>query len=301
MRLKDGVTIRYENNSLLINKGTIEYQIKDPHKFYYNIVMQESYSDIPRDVYDFLYSNGLICKDYDNKQTAPYLERNLYFWEAISDTSNINPVNLQEKISRKTVTIIGCGGIGTVVIDNLQRMGIKKLILIDFDKVEKSNLNRQIIFDETDIGKSKEEVVADKVFKEVQVQYINKKIVCENDLDIKRLQDTDIIVNCADTPKNINHIIGSFCLKNEIPFISGRVGIETGEWGPIYDSQNTYEFLKENHFENKIKGSLAPTNSIVGCFIAYDIILYLTQDVFKYPIYKRKIINFKNLNIEVEE
>ncbi|PTE35756.1 hypothetical protein BUZ00_07180, partial [Staphylococcus gallinarum] len=195
----------------------------------------------------------------------------------------------------------GCGGIGTVVIDNLQRMGVKKLILVDFDKVESSNLNRQVLFDKKDIGENKEKVVASKVFKDVQVQYINKKIVREDDLSVGELRCADIIVNCADTPQNINYIIGSFCFKNQIPFISGSVGIETGEWGPVYDNKNTYKFFEEKDFKHKIRGSLAPTNSIVGCFVAYDIIQYLTSNIFEYPLYKRKIINFKTLDIEVEE
>ena len=51
---------------------------------------------------------------------------------------------IHNRIQNKTILIIGFGGIGTIVVDNLQRMGFKNFILIDYDIVEPSNLNRQM-------------------------------------------------------------------------------------------------------------------------------------------------------------
>ena len=64
-------------------------------------------------------------------------------------------INGQKKIMKSSICIIGCGGLGTTTAQYLAMTGVGKMILIDFDNIELSNLNRQISFLETDIGKNK--------------------------------------------------------------------------------------------------------------------------------------------------
>ena len=59
------------------------------------------------------------------------------------------------KLENSIITIIGVGGIGCPLANYLISSGIKNLKLIDGDKIEKSNLNRQILFSSKDIGKKK--------------------------------------------------------------------------------------------------------------------------------------------------
>ena len=70
----------------------------------------------------------------------------------------------QKKIMNSSICIIGCGGLGTTTAQYLAMTGIGKMLLIDFDKVEISNLNRQLSYLEKDIGKNKAEVLK-KIFK----------------------------------------------------------------------------------------------------------------------------------------
>ncbi|MFC1898554.1 ThiF family adenylyltransferase [Candidatus Cloacimonadota bacterium] len=90
-------------------------------------------------------------------------QRNIQFWGE----------EKQRILAESSVLIAGVGGLGGVVADGLTRAGIGKLILIDKDEVESSNLNRQILFDQTDIGKSKVEVAKEKL------QVINPKLEIE--------------------------------------------------------------------------------------------------------------------------
>ena len=65
----------------------------------------------------------------------------------------------QKKIFNTSICIVGCGGLGTSVTQYLAMAGIGKFHFIDSDKIELSNLNRQVMYVESDIGKNKAEVL----------------------------------------------------------------------------------------------------------------------------------------------
>ena len=69
-----------------------------------------------------------------------------------------------KKIMNSSICIIGCGGLGTTTAQYLAMTGIGRIHLIDFDKVEISNLNRQLSYLEKDIGKNKAEILK-RIFK----------------------------------------------------------------------------------------------------------------------------------------
>ena len=85
---------------------------------------------------------------------------------------NLKKINIQGqiKLSNTKVLIIGAGGIGSPVALFLARSGIKYFEIADFDKVSKSNLHRQVLFDEKDINKNKALVTKKKI------SLIDKKI-----------------------------------------------------------------------------------------------------------------------------
>ncbi len=84
---------------------------------------------------------------------ANLFQKNINFWGA--DTQDI--------LRKSSILIAGCGGLGSVVSENLVRSGIGKLVLIDYDKVDVSNLNRQILFDLDDVGSLKTAVTKRKL------------------------------------------------------------------------------------------------------------------------------------------
>ena len=77
--------------------------------------------------------------------------------EAFVGKENLN------KIKHTTVLIVGLGGVGGYAMEALARSGIGSLILIDFDKIDESNLNRQIITNQNNIGLYKVDVAKDRV------------------------------------------------------------------------------------------------------------------------------------------
>jgi Dinucleotide-utilizing enzymes involved in molybdopterin and thiamine biosynthesis family 2 len=68
----------------------------------------------------------------------------------------------RKKLLEKTILIIGLGGTGSAAAEMFSRLGVKKLILIDRDRIEITNLHRQILYDMNDIKKYKAETAAKK-------------------------------------------------------------------------------------------------------------------------------------------
>ena len=121
----------------------------------------------------------------------------------------------------KTILVIGIGGVGGTALEALARSGFKKFIIIDSDKVDVSNLNRQILFTSDDIGVDKVDAAKRhllKINKDFDVTAIKEKIV-EGSLDKLSLSKVDFIVDAIDFVEGKLDIY-DFAINNNIPFIS---------------------------------------------------------------------------------
>ena len=121
----------------------------------------------------------------------------------------------------KTILVIGVGGVGGTALEALARSGFKKFILIDFDKVDITNLNRQILFTLDDVGIDKVDAAKNrllKINKDFEVTTIKEKVT-DGSLDALNLQKVDFIVDAIDFVEGKLHIY-DYALRNKIPFIS---------------------------------------------------------------------------------
>ena len=78
----------------------------------------------------------------------------------------------QKKIQNSKVLVVGCGGLGTPVIDLLSRAGIGEIGMMDHDKVNISNLHRQVMFTTEDVGKYKVNISKKKINKTVSYTHL---------------------------------------------------------------------------------------------------------------------------------
>lgn len=121
----------------------------------------------------------------------------------------------------KAILVIGVGGVGGTALEALARSGFKKFVLIDFDKVDISNLNRQILFTSEDVGKDKVFAAKDKLLKinkDFEVKTIQARIG-EQALEELGIGDVDFIVDAIDFVEGKLSIY-KFALEHHIPFIS---------------------------------------------------------------------------------
>ena len=134
----------------------------------------------------------------------------------------------QEKLRKSTVAVVGLGALGSVSAQLLARAGVGKLILIDRDIVELSNLQRQSLFDESNIGKPKSFVAKEhltKINSEVKIDFFIDDLNFENIGKIFNGKNKiNLILDCTDNLET-RFLINDFSVKNKIPFIySSAVG-----------------------------------------------------------------------------
>jgi len=129
----------------------------------------------------------------------------------------------QKKISSARVLVVGVGGLGCPLALYLANTGIGKVGLVDDDKVELSNLNRQIIFNNADVGKFKV-VQAKRTLKKINKKI--KVITYKNRLSKKNiekiLKNFDIICDCSDN-FTTRYLLNDYSLKNKKILISAAI------------------------------------------------------------------------------
>jgi len=301
MKFKDNVLVSYSNGICRINKGTTVYEIEDSEKKMYEYCIDGNWkADINDERFSFLVEENLITKKYKNLFKGTMYEKNIYFYESLDFDKNEDLNLVQERIMKKKVAVLGCGGIGTVVIQNLIGYGVQNFILIDFDTVDISNLNRQLFFNYEDIGIFKVDVLKRKINsinKDISVQTYIQKIDCLEDLHLLlERNNIDLFVNCADKPNNISQIVNSVCENEKIPYIEGGVGIDSGTWGPLQWGQKFKN--TEIHNQYSINGSICSTNMIVAAYMSYDILNFFLN-ICK-NTNNQKSINFFDYSIDLE-
>ena len=129
----------------------------------------------------------------------------------------------QKKILNAKILIVGAGGLGCPVIDNLTRSGVKNITIADDDKVSLSNLHRQTMYYTNDIGKFKVDVIKNKIKKinpSSKVNIIKKKIT---DVNLpKIIKKFDILVDGSDNFKT-KFLLNDYSIKYKKILITGAI------------------------------------------------------------------------------
>jgi molybdopterin/thiamine biosynthesis adenylyltransferase len=230
-------------------------------------------------------SNDFVLPDYFNQWS-----RQISFYTNF--TTFENALKVQEKIFGLTFLIIGIGGIGCNMILQLQNIGVKNFILVDDDRVELSNLNRQVLFGRKDIGKPKVLVAAEKIrLKDPQanVQAIQENALGENLLSLLP-QQTNFAIISADTPSLlIRKRFSQFFFSRKIPYAFLSYFGSNASIGPVVFSDadgcgcctvNSIDFSNEieqvsGHNIFNIAPSSGSTNSFISSFFTNELIKQL--------------------------
>jgi len=170
-----------------------------------------------------------ILSEYDVNRWS----RNIEFFSAYNKAETNKYLN-QEKIKMAKVTVLGLGGVGSHVLYNLAALGVHNFRIVDFDNVELSNLNRQILYNENDIGQPKTVAAKNRILEflpHANIETFNTKISCSKDIE-KIIDGQDIVISAADQPRNkIIDWLNVACVKKKITFICGALD---SKWAIYY-------------------------------------------------------------------
>ena len=125
------------------------------------------------------------------------------------------------KIHNTSVLVIGLGGVGGYVTESLIRSGIENITIVDYDTIDESNINRQIIALQNNIGKLKTDEFEKRILninKNVKVEKKNL-FIDENNIDSLFNEDIDYVIDACDTI-NTKKLIIDRCIKSNIKFIT---------------------------------------------------------------------------------
>ncbi|MDG4597304.1 MAG: molybdopterin-synthase adenylyltransferase MoeB [Candidatus Contendobacter sp.] len=188
----------------------------------------------------------------------------------------------QERLRQSHALIVGLGGLGSAVAMYLAAAGVGRLTLIDFDRVDLSNLQRQIIHRTADIGRSKVESARDTLLALnplVEIVTVPKMLDDAELLD--RVQQADVVVDaCDNLPTRL--AINAACVRARVPLVSGAaIRLEgqllvwrPGEEGACY--RCLYRDVEVNAETCAQTGVLAPVVGVIGSLQAVETIKVLT-------------------------
>lgn len=155
----------------------------------------------------------VFCKDHHHHV---HFEENDYYKKQFS---LIN----QEKIGKKKVLVIGAGGLGVPALLGLTAAGVGSIHIVDFDKIEISNIHRQVIFHPGIVGESKAKVTQDYLSQLNPYIKISASTDYVDSSNIQNLiQGYDLVLDCTDNLKT-KYLIHDACLLQNIPLISASV------------------------------------------------------------------------------
>ncbi len=184
----------------------------------------------------------------------------------------------QKKLKNASVLVVGAGGLGSPNLLYLTAAGVGSIGIVDDDKVSLSNLQRQVLYDESMIGKSKAEAAAMKLkalSSNTAFDVYSHRLDASN--SIKLFEGFDIIVDGTDNYET-RYIIDDYCSTEKIPYVYGAISDFGGQLSVFnYQEAPSYREVFPDSGEQKAAiGVLGALPGIVGSMQAMECIKIIT-------------------------
>jgi len=200
----------------------------------------------------------------------------------------------QLKLKQSKVCVVGVGGLGNPIVTRLAAMGVGKLRIVDRDVIELSNLHRQTMFNEDDVGQVKVETAAKKLRKlnpEIIVEELPISINDYTALDV--VDGCDVVVDALDSV-DARYALNKACIEKKIPFVTGAAVGVTGQSFTILPKESAcyhclFPSLDEDSMPTcSIEGVHPSILSIVGGIEVSEAVKIITG---KEPSLKNKVLH----------
>lgn len=181
----------------------------------------------------------------------------------------------QNELYQKSVLIVGAGGLGSPVGLYLAGAGVGTIYVCDHDKIERSNLHRQIIHNDTRVGQLK------SISASISMGTLNPKIGIASDTTqidevnaAEIIYSFDLVLDCTDNYRT-RYLISDACKDTETTCVYGAVGGWNGELsvfkkgGPCY--RCVYPDRPERHHKTRhVQGIMGPVCGVIGSWMAVE-------------------------------
>ena len=200
----------------------------------------------------------------------------------------------QKKILNSSICIVGCGGLGSSSAQYLSMTGIGNIMLIDNDLINLSNLNRQTLFFERDIGKFKVDTLK-KNLQEINPEAkinISKKKINKKNID-SYLSPYKIILDCTDNFKS-RYLINEYCLKKKKILVSAALqnfdlqasvfaSWKKGQYYPCYNCifPEIHNTINQSCDEQGIAAPVAGFGGVLQAMLTIKLIISASQKIFQ--------------------
>ncbi|ALJ00784.1 molybdopterin-synthase adenylyltransferase MoeB [Rufibacter tibetensis] len=186
----------------------------------------------------------------------------------------------QQKLKEAKVLVIGAGGLGCPVLQYLTAAGVGTIGIVDFDRVEESNLQRQILFSVPDVGRLKAEVAQEKLkTQNPYVHLISYPVHLQPQNALELLAGYDLVIDGSDNFAT-RYLVNDACviLKKPLVFGSifkfeGQISVFNYQGGPTY--RCLYPEASELASCSEV-GVLGVLPGLVGCLLANEAIKVIT-------------------------
>jgi len=200
----------------------------------------------------------------------------------------------QLKLKQAIVCVVGVGGLGNPIVTRLAAMGVGKIRIVDRDVIELSNLHRQTMFNEDDVGQVKVETAAKKLRKLNADVIIEELPVSINDYTALDVVDgCDVVIDALDSV-NARYSLNKACIEKKIPFVTGAAVGVTGQSFTILPNESAcyhclFPALDEDSMPTcSIEGVHPSILSIIGGIEVSEAVKIITG---KEPSLKDKVLH----------
>lgn len=187
----------------------------------------------------------------------------------------------QEALLASSVLLVGMGGLGCAAAPYLVASGVGHLTLVDDDTIDRSNLQRQILYQEIDIGKNKVQLAATRLRQlnsEIDINTLSQRLTAE-DL-VKLVPQYSLVLDCTDNLVTRN-AINAACVKAKVPLVSGAAIRFEGQLASfsMQGDSACYHCLSQLFGEQQLScmeaGILSPVVGVVGVMQALEAVKIL--------------------------
>lgn len=185
----------------------------------------------------------------------------------------------QLKLKAAKVLVIGAGGLGSPLLMYLAGGGIGHIGIVDGDEVSLSNLQRQVLYKESEVGQSKSDLAAQKL-KELNsdVELVSYPYFLDEDKADALIAEYDIVVGATDNFKS-RYLLDTICKKQNKPFVNGAISEFSGQVGVFnYAGAPAYSDLFPEHPEEAKMpiGVMGVLPGVIGSMMAVEVVKIVT-------------------------